>query len=338
LWHIAGTLRRTRRGLRLAPTVAFALAVASACCTTAVADQIFIDPMFGVNVTSGIQYGSNVNGNGNPVALNLDVYRPTGAGLPTGLPAIVLMHGGYYVEGNKQDMSVLADGFAQRGYVAVAINYRKLGLLPPPPGQSLELIPERYPAWFPGQLVQWGVTAEQYIDTIAAATGDLAMAVNWLAANSAAYNVDPSKIVAGGYSAGAISSLLLGANAVDGASADIAAVVSMAGGLFGWESFISPGDPAVFVVHGTADTVVPFSEVAFLESAYATAGVPFASHIITGVDHGLLDSDLLDHQPFFEFLNQQLNVPEPSSLALASLGVGIGVLSLRGKRRVAALD
>ncbi len=310
------------------------------CSASATAQQMFVDPVFGVNTTKNVQYGTNVVGSGANVSLRLDVYEPTqlsgGPALPGQSKAIVLMHGGFFVDGDSESssMGIVAEEFARRGYVAVSINYRKLFDFAPAPGESLQPDPSRIPSWVPDQLVAWGVTQEQYFDTIAAATEDQAMAVNWLAANADTYNIDPNMIAAGGFSAGAVSSLLLGAGAVDGVDANVGAVFSIAGGLFGLESFFDPDDPGVFLLHGTDDTTIPFSEVSFLETALADNGIPSESLILPGVGHSsttLLLSLAADSDPFFEFMNTQL-VPEPSSVTLAGLGL-LGLLPLLQRRR-----
>jgi acetyl esterase/lipase/formylglycine-generating enzyme required for sulfatase activity len=336
LLGLAATGLRSRRRRWAARVAGFAaLLGAASSIDTASASTLFVDPLFGVNVTQNVQYGTNVDGGGNPVVLDLDVYQPTGAGLPATLPGIVLMHGGSFVDGNKSNMATTAFNFASRGYVAVSINYRKLDLLPPPPGASPAIYPERNPDWLPGALAFWGVTQQQYADTIAAAVGDQAMAANWLAANSPTYNIDPSKIAIGGYSAGAVSSLMLGAGAIDGASADVAVVLSIAGGMFGHEIAIDTADPGIFVVHSTADTTVPFTEVGFLETAVAAAGVPYDSLIFEGVSHTQMITPLFNNpDPMFVFMAGELGllVPEPPSLALAACGIGLLVAARWGQR------
>jgi Sulfatase-modifying factor enzyme 1/BD-FAE/PEP-CTERM motif len=222
--------------------------------------------------------------------------------------------------------------------VAVSINYRMLGLLPPPPGESLPIFPERIPDWLPAELDSQGRTIQQFVDTIAAAVEDQATAVNWLVANAASYNIDPGMMAIGGYSAGAISSLALGVGAVDGASAPVRAVLSVAGGLFGWETAVDPNDPGVFIMHGTADVTVPYAEAGFLQDALTTAGVPHESWILPGQAHaGLTPIFVQDPTQVFEFMIDQLTpVPEPSTFVLAGLGIGFGLLCLWRKRRPAA--
>ena len=308
------------------------------------AAQMFVDAQFGVSVTSNIQYASHpVSGGGN-LNLSLDLYRPTGIGLPAQLPAMVLMHGGYYVGGSKNDsdMVALAQEFATRGWVTASINYRMLGNLPPSPGATLAPHLDRLPSWLPGQLTAWNATLPQYMDTIAAATYDEATAVNWLVSNAATYNIDPELLAAGGYSAGAVSSLALGAGVVDGVpDTGIKAVFSLAGALFGWESAIDSNMPGVFILHGTEDTTVPYSEVPYLQAALSGAGVPYDSLIVPGADHTSpqLGSEFFaNEQQFFQFMADQiLAVPEPSSQMLASLAI-ISVIGYGVTRRCRTRD
>ncbi len=300
------------------------------------ADRLFVDPMFGVSVTSDVQFATKPDHNGN-VNLLLDVYQPTGANVPAQLPAIVLMHGGYFVSDNKttSPMVDLANAFASRGYVAVSINYRLLLGLPEPPGAPITPALDRIPDWlYPELLDPFHFTLDQYAAEIAAAVSDQGSAVDWLRANAATYNINPDQIAAGGFSAGAVSSLMLGAGAVDGVTAQVGAVFSMAGGMFGLESSVDSSDPGVFILHGTADDTVPFSEVGYMEDAFTTAGVPFAEQILPGAGHGssgLRNALLANPDPLFEFMAGQLGVPEPSSYAL--LLVGLATLIAVGRRR-----
>ena len=304
------------------------------------ASEIFIDEMFGVDVTTDVQYGSSLTGDGVNVARYLDIYRPTGMGLPDDLPAIVLMHGGFFMFGDKADATAAAYGnaFASRGYVTVSINYRLVFTdnFPNPPGDPLTPVPSRYTDWMINDLPGFGVTNEQYLAEIAAAVADQGMAVNWLADNAETYNLDPRKIAVGGWSAGAISSLMLGMGVVDDVQADVGAVFSIAGGLLGYEPFVDAGDPGVFIIHGDQDTLVPFSEVGYLQTALTDEGVAFDSMIIEGAGHSTFQNVVLaDPDPLFEFMIGQLNaqaVPEPSSMCLFLLGT-LAMLSAMGRRR-----
>jgi sulfatase modifying factor 1 len=128
---------------------------------------------------------------------------------------------------------------------------------------------------------------------------------------------------------------MLGAGAIDGASADVAAVLSIAGGMFGHEIAIDSGDPGIFVVHSTSDDVVPYTEVGFLEDAVDAAGIPYDSLIFSGVDHSHMITPLFsDPETMFLFMGSELGlpVPEPSTLLLAGSGLLGLLLAVRLRR------
>ena len=313
------------------------------------ASTLFVDPLFGVSVTNDVQYGSSLTGLGVNLPRFLDLYSPTqlgmGPAVPTVKPVIVLMHGGAFVSGDKGSttMQTLANAFASRGYVAASINYRLLldDDFPSGPGMSTGTDPARDPAFLDPLLTDAGATREQFNNEIDAAVADQAMAVNFFAANAAMFGINPNMIAVGGYSAGAVGSLLLGVGAIDGVSANVGAVLSLAGGLFGRETAMDPSDPAVFFVHGTLDETVPAIEADFLDSALDTQGVPHIRISLPGEGHssGPLTTAALDPaNGLFQFTINQLNanaVPEPSSVVLLALGA-MGVAGHRRRRRTAA--
>jgi acetyl esterase/lipase len=100
--------------------------------------------------------------------LLLDAYRPF-ATETAPRPAIVFIHGGGWVGGDKKDFRDMSTGAAKLGYVAFSINYR--------------LATETSNHW-PAQL------------------DDSQRAVRWVRANAAKYGVDPQRIGALGASAG----------------------------------------------------------------------------------------------------------------------------------------
>ncbi|WP_027328921.1 alpha/beta hydrolase [Marinimicrobium agarilyticum] len=116
-----------------------------------------------------VQYGRR--------ALQLDLYRPEER-VAQARPAIVLVHGGGWRSGYRENLTPLAQALAQRGIVAANISYR--------------LAPE---AQFP------------------AAIHDVKAAIRWLRQNADAYGVDPDKIAVGGTSAGGQIASLTGVTA-----------------------------------------------------------------------------------------------------------------------------
>lgn len=228
-------------------------------------DEVFTQ----VTATTDLQYGSApARATGAPVALRLDLYRPTGDTQRL-RPAFVYAHGGGFVGGDKADSS-MAQSFARRGYVAVSINYRlKAGS---------------------GCSAGGGVTADCYL-AATDATHDAQAAVRWLRANAAAYGIDPTRIGMAGSSAGAIMATAVGLRADDpgdsgnpGYSSAIGAFGSFSGGLPGG-LFASAGDASGVFVHGTADTTVPYSFAAETAAAMLRAGVPAFLEPLEGAGH-----------------------------------------------------
>lgn len=104
--------------------------------------------------------------------LLLDAYVPDG---PGPFPAVLVVHGGSWKSGNKMQLSGYAMRLAARGFATFAINYR--------------LAPEfKHPAQI----------------------NDCRAALRWIEEHANEYHVDPDRIGAIGYSAGAHLVFLLG--------------------------------------------------------------------------------------------------------------------------------
>ena len=214
----------------------------------------FIDPMFGIvdlqagqlratSPNNNIIYDKGaINGAGaGEMDLQLDLYHPSGTGLPAKLPGVVLIHGGGFSSGNKEDyaMRTIAIEYARRGYIAVSIGYRLNGTQPD----------ERNPS---------------------AAINDATKAVKWMIAQAVpggfTERLMTDKIIIGGGSAGAITSLMQGCSNIEGARPKV--ILNFWGGLLDNAgnfidatapgSIIDASDPPIFTVHGTNDTVVEF--------------------------------------------------------------------------------
>jgi acetyl esterase/lipase len=126
----------------------------------------------------GVAYDPDiVYGKTGDIELKLDMARPEK--LDKSVPCIVVIHGGAWKGGNKSvHVGGLFPGiydFAKEGYVSVSVGYR--------------LIPK---ARFPGQVE------------------DVKCAVRFLRANAVKYHIDPDRIGAIGFSAGAHLSMMLG--------------------------------------------------------------------------------------------------------------------------------
>jgi acetyl esterase/lipase len=106
-------------------------------------------------------------------AQKVDVYTPKAV---APFPVVVLIHGGGWVQGDKQEYktSIKTEALLARGYAVVAVNYRLSGV-----------------AKFPAQIQ------------------DVKAAVRWIRANATTYKFNPDKIGAWGTSAGGHLTALL---------------------------------------------------------------------------------------------------------------------------------
>lgn len=221
-----------------------------------------------VSTAPNLTYGQSTTYTGVSQPLLLDLYQPSGDAIPL-RPAIVWIHGGYFISGDKTDSNLveLATRFAKRGYVTVSINYRLRN------------------------------QTTSTIDTASAANDameDAQAAVRWLRKNASTYGIDPAKIVIAGSSAGAITTLDAaymngaGTSGNPGFSSQVSAVVDLWGGLSDINA-MQAGSPPLLIVHGTLDTTVPYALALQLVARAQAVGVPYEFHPIAGEGHAPWD-------------------------------------------------
>ena len=296
----------------------------------------FLSPDFGTQVTQNILFGTGAINNGaDTFNLMLDLYQPTfiGTPVPDTSPAIVLIHGGSFVSGDKSDLSYLANIYASYGYRVASINYRLAGQAPPlepgPGANAVQFVP--YP---------------QAVPFINAAYQDAIKAMVWVRTSGAAYGVDTNRIAVGGYSAGAgtaVGAAYIDETFVPGypAAARPQAVLDFMGGAAGGESVLvaNPSYAPAFIVHGTADSTAPYQWDLNLSNKLTQIGVYNELHTIVGGGHSLNTNTfnllmpngktLLENNMIF--LAKHL-VPEPSSFVLAALGIIMFAASVYRRR------
>jgi acetyl esterase/lipase len=215
----------------------------------------------------------------NGTELHLDIYSPADhSTVPR--PAVLLIHGGGWISGDKSSMRGMGQFLARSGFVAFSVDYRLLQ----------------------GAQNRWPSQLE-----------DVQGAVRWVRANAAKYGVNPDRMGAFGHSAGAQLAALLGTEetrvnsdpALAKYSSKVQAVVDVSGptdfttekdpdgiafltNLFGidyskdpevWRAaspvFHVSKDAAPFlIVHGTRDENVPLSQAQELFEKLQSAGVP----------------------------------------------------------------
>ncbi|MDA0835732.1 MAG: alpha/beta hydrolase [Planctomycetota bacterium] len=256
------------------------------------ASAAMLDAQDRSKIPDGIDYQADVEyGMGGEVPLHLDLARPKEA--KGKLPCIVTIHGGAWHGGDKKGLTPLVLMMAQRGYVAVTVQYR--------------FCPQHV---FPAQVE------------------DVKCAVRYLRAHAEEYSIDPERIGAVGFSAGAHLSMMLGtmqiedglegeggwgdqSSGVQGVVAyfgptDLAAddlpdvskglVKDFLGGtksevpeqyrLASPLTYVNKGDAPLLILQGTKDPLVPHTQAIIMVDALTAAEVPGRVELILGAGHG----------------------------------------------------
>ncbi len=225
-----------------------------------------------------------VFGTGGGRDLRCDVYTPPEP--RTESPAVLLVHGGAWQSGDREQLRGYGILLGRKGFVCVASEYRLSGEAP------------------------WPACIE-----------DVKAALRWMRANSVRLGIDVSKIAVSGNSAGAHLSLMMGATPNDprfegtggnpGVSTDVAAVVGIyaptdLGRPSGTDSVISKlmagsdvdayraaspityarrDFPPTLLLHGNRDTTVPVQASLRMHEALFEAGAPVELHTFHGAPH-----------------------------------------------------
>lgn len=210
--------------------------------------------------------------------LCLDVYKP---GNPRADKAAVLMvfGGGFFSgERNNDQMKRWASALLEHGFTVISIDYR-LGF------KDSDFVASH------SRLLQ---IPDLFMYCIDIAVQDCAAAVAWVCSNAGMLDIDPSKLILTGSSAGAITILQLDyyrANSMSGASALPAgwkpvAVIPYSGGVMCRDSKLRYAtDPApTMLLHGTKDRIV----------TYKSIGLPFGKKMHGGkkMDKALTRQDI----------------------------------------------
>ena len=221
--------------------------------------------------------------------LRIDLYRPDN--LPDGATALIMWHGGGWRRGDRTVPAELAKLIAADGFLCLSAEYRLNG-----------------EALWPAQI------------------HDTKAAIRWTRANAGTLGIDPSRIAGLGSSAGAHLALMAAGTPDDprfegegghaGVSSALNAVVAIYPPtlLFAGEDRPSGGSPAdalapdvatselareaspieyvsaayppVFLLHGTADKVVPVTATLRMAEALRGVKAPVETHVLHDIPHG----------------------------------------------------
>ena len=196
-------------------------------------------------------------------ALYLDVYKPVNP--REDRAAVISLFGGGFFSGarNNREMKQVAQALLEHGFTVISIDYR-LGF------QDKEMVASH------SKLLKLTDLFQYCIDI---ATQDCAAAVAWTCANADKLDIDPSKIILTGSSAGAISVLQMDycrANSLEIASElpqgwKPVAVIPFSGGIMCHKRDLKyKTDPApTMLMHGKKDKIVN----------YKGFGLPFSSKL-----------------------------------------------------------
>ena len=251
----------------------------------------YIDSMFdNVKTTKDVSYGTYN-------ALTLDIYEPEGD-TETKRAAIIWIHGGSFYAGDKSQYGKngnlgAAPEYAKRGYVSIPINYRL---------QNHPVVPAS---------PDIGAATQQ-------AKYDAMAAVRWVRAHANEYRIDPNRIIVGGSSAGAWTSLYVaydtgnvGTSGNPGIASNVAAAVSFAGGMSpGDRELITRGEPPAIFLHGANDTVVPIGLPTAVFNQLQSLNIPSEFHTYPG-GHGAANTADA-HEKVRRFLMTTLKLDQAS--------------------------
>lgn len=290
------------------------------------AGTLYLNPMFGVQKTSNLIYGTSlVNNGGSSIDLKLDIYQPTDIGtpVPSSRPTVMYIHGGGWQGGNKNSVPQ-STAWVSRGYNVVSINYRLLGDNPPlTTGLADDFA-------FLAFLGPPGIISE-----VNASLEDARLAMEWMYDNAATYGIDPNRIGLAGSSAGAVMSLAL-AHIEPSKNIQPRAVLSSVGALFNDPSPYSSGGPPTMLIAGETDTTVPAFVVEYTSELMTDAGIHNELYVQPNTGHQtnwnmVFDGETLS-QHGINFLHTHLaTVPEPSTAVLAGIGAMVFLLGVRRK-------
>ncbi|HUN87338.1 MAG TPA: alpha/beta hydrolase [Terriglobales bacterium] len=256
----------------------------------------------------------------------LDVYTPPAGGAPT--PVAIIIHGGGWIAGKKEERVMEVMPYLQMGFAAVNVEYRMADVSPAP-----------------------------------AAVVDCRCALHWVVANAKKYNFDVNRIVVTGGSAGGhlalTTGMLTSAAGFDrecwaaddpvwkktgGTAGDphVAAIVNWFGitdvldeihgpNTKGYAviwigdqpnadeiakrvspiNMVSKDNPPILTIHGDHDELVPYSQAVRLKQELDQAGVPNQLYTVVGGNHGGFSPEEMQKiwATIRQFLNQNLKTP-----------------------------
>lgn len=247
----------------------------------------------GITVKTDIVY-KTIDGQ----ALMLDAYLPAKAGT---CPGVVLIHGGAWRAGDKSGYRAWGISYAQLGVAAFSLNYRlsQVAKYPAAVEDCIDAV-----RWLRTHAEEFHLDRDRLGVEGGSAGGHLALMVAFMEPDSSAVDShgQPLKNWVRCVVSFAGPTDLTDAESIE-ASTEKQSLVAFLGCTLkecperhreaSPITYVSPDDPPVLLVHGTADRVVPFKQAQLLEKALKNAGIPVEILALDGCGHdfGCLDRD-----------------------------------------------
>lgn len=261
----------------------------------------------GTSSASAVELVYNVpfSSPGSPIdVLHLDLYKPTATDQPSKNTTIVLLYGGSYNSGRKEDLSAYGYGLAGLGYTVILPNYTLTTDTTPSFPQAIrDALNAVYWARTTGatmhevpiRLVLGGFSAGSTIATTAALAAP--QFASFPPPTQRGYVIDGALAMSGRYD--------LVWNASIGIPATVASYLGTPVYAAGWASvyasasaitYVNGCSPPTVLLHGNADPLIPANNAVRLAQALSMATVPHELNIVTSSSHdpaGVVGSTLM---------------------------------------------
>jgi acetyl esterase/lipase len=225
----------------------------------------------------------------------LDILQPSAPALAN-RPGIIVIHGGGWVQGDKERM--LAEyclPFIRHGFVVANVEYRLAKAAPAPAAVSDVL---QAAQWFHDHAAQYKVDPNRILVTGSSAGGHLALMVGMSPASAGLLaNPGPSVKIAGVidfFGIADVADQLEGPNAREYAAQwipeqanrlELARRMSPA-------TYVRKGLPPILALHGDADPLVPYEQSVNLTKAIRSAGGDAELITVPGGKHGFTPQEM----------------------------------------------
>jgi acetyl esterase/lipase len=225
-----------------------------------------------------IQYGAGPTRNG-PIPLLLDLYQPKQA-CTTPRPTMMYVHGGAFQNGSKRSgiVAAFAEELAPLGINLISIDYRLT--------RDEAVISPEFAQFAADYAALVPTETPEKMNAFAAAVEDAVRALRWMQTNGSRYCIDPTRIGLWGGSAGSytVMHVAYALNAYGIARPTPRVVVDHWGAL-ARDTDLEAGEAPLFVLHGTSDDVVVYSEAIELTERAKRVGVPYSFYTVTDGEH-----------------------------------------------------